>query len=64
MITLTSEERFRFAAFLIQEAENNLLLAAQTDRLGVGGMSKVLRDYAVAAQAVAKVLRSTETQKI
>jgi len=61
MITLTSEERCKFADFLEQEAAANLVLAIQCDKLQIKVMADELRRQSAACSCVAHRLRITES---
>lgn len=62
MIQLTKEERFRFAAYLKQEAETELGLVKQMEALppGFGGVANAYKAKAEARMLVAKDLLSLE----
>jgi len=58
---LTQEERDKFAAYLEEQAATNETLAKESDKLGIRGISDVLRLDAKTFSHVAKRLRSTHT---
>ena len=66
IITLTTEERHRFAAYLEQEAKTSEDMIAQLDKLGLAddSMKIKLNVEVMAEQIVAIKLRSYESQSI
>lgn len=65
MISLTEEERYHFAAWLIQEALSNEEMAKQMQALpNMEAMIKKYNTEAMACRVVAHILTSTETDTI
>lgn len=68
MVSLSDEERQRFAAYLEQDAANDAAMAEQIEKMGGGPpmemMAKKMRTEATAARIVAAKLRSIETQTV
>ncbi len=60
-MVLTQEERDKFAQYLEEQAATNETLATEADKIGIQGISMVLRLDAKAFSHVAKRLRSTHT---
>ncbi len=65
---LTDEERRRFAAWLLHDAESNKLLIEQFDKMGHNPAYKVLKDMKVreyeAELIVAKMLSQTSSYTV
>ncbi len=63
MITLSQDERERFATYLEQQAKMDKDMAAQAKTLGAGGkvIAKRYNVEAMAEEIVARKLRSIET---
>lgn len=66
MITLTDEERSRFAAWLRQEAKTNRYHAEQMEKVAVtpGWVSVLLKQQATAAEIIADRLDGSERERI
>ena len=66
IITLSREEREKFAAWLEQEAESDDLMAKQADTLGSHAepVARMLRNRAFAYAVVAKTLRGIEDYSV
>lgn len=66
MISLTQQERDKFAAYLEAEAAQNAQLADQMEKLPmpVLPMAKKMRAEAMAQKIVANILRSTTEETI
>lgn len=62
IIKLTQQERERFIAYLLQDAESNFLMARQTDKLGAHAapVGEMLKKKAAAAIVIARDLGSVE----
>ena len=62
---LTNEERERFAAYLEQEARSDLAILEQMEKSNMpAALIQKYRVEAMAAQVIAKKLRSTESETI
>lgn len=65
IVSLTREEREKFAAWLEQDAAATLMLVEQMEKIGVHEMvKKAKRTEALAQQVVARMLRSTQEMSI
>jgi hypothetical protein len=64
MVTLTNEDRDRFAAYLEQSAKDDDALAKQCDAIGQPRVGLKMRTEAAAAMLIARKLRTTEFQTV
>ncbi len=64
MITLTQQERDKFATYLEQESKSDADMATQVEKFGPEVLVKKLKVEAMAARVIAEKLRSIETETI
>ena len=62
MISLTEQEREKFAIYLDQCADQDKKMAEELEKLSHGPIAKKYRTEAMAQKIVAGILRSWETQ--
>ena len=63
MVSLSQEERDKFALWLEENAQTNTVLIEQAEKLGEAGklMAKKFNAEGMACSIVAKILRNTES---